>query len=64
MHDETKAVEISEDQFKTCQWAIFQFKHTTFTTFQPINLCISFICQGQGQHPEKMFTKDQEKPAV
>ena len=63
-HDETKAVEILEDQFKTCQKAnrqLFQFKDTPSTTHQPTNLCISFVCKGQGKHPEKMFTTDQER---
>ena len=63
MHDETSAVDISEDQFKTCQKAnrqILQLKHTPATTCQPTNLCISFICQVQGQHPEEMSTTDQK----
>ena len=55
MHDETKVVEISEDQF-----TILQFKHSPSTTGQPTNLCISFICQGQAQHSEKMFATDRQ----
>ena len=42
------------------QWTILQFKHTAFTTLQSTNLSISLICQGQGPHPEKMFTTKQE----
>ena len=63
MHDETKAVEISEDQFKTCQKANRQFcilNTPLLPLTKPINLCISFICQGQSQHPEKMFITDQQ----
>ena len=47
-HDVIKAVEVSEDQFKTCQKANGQFcrfKHTPSTTGQPTNLGISIICQ-------------------
>ena len=35
------------------QQTIFQFKHTAFITCQPTKLCMSLICQGQGQYPER-----------
>ena len=49
MHDETKAVKISEDQFKTCQKANRQFcsLDTPSTTSKPTNVYIGFIHQGQ-----------------
>ena len=60
MHDETKAVEISEDQFKKCQKVNGQFFNLNTPLLPLTNLCISLMCQGQGQHAEKMFTTDQE----
>ena len=45
--DETSAIEISEDQFTTCKKANGQFyfiKHTTPSTCQPTNMCISSVC--------------------
>ena len=50
MHDKNKAVEISEDQFKTCQQANGQFcclKHTSSTAHKHTNVYNSFIWQGQ-----------------
>ena len=49
-HDETKAVEISEDQFKTCQKANRQFcslNTPLLLLVKPTNLYNSFIHQGQ-----------------
>ena len=42
------------------QLTVLHTKHTTSTTCQPTNLCISSVCQGLGQYPEKMFHTDQE----
>ena len=42
------------------QQTILYTGHTTSTTHQPINLCISSVCQVQGQFPEKMFPTNQE----
>ena len=58
-HDKTKAVEIPEDCFRTCQKANRQFCSLTTSLLSLTNLCISFICQGQSQHQEKMFITDQ-----
>ena len=35
------------------QWIILYIEHTTSTTYQPTNLCISSVCQEQGQYPER-----------
>ena len=60
--DESSTVEISEDQFKTCQKANRQFciLNTPLLSLATPPTCVSSVCQGQGQHPEKMFPMDQE----
>ena len=52
-YDETKAVEISEDQFITCQkakWTVLQFKHTSSTTCKSTNMYSSIVYKGQSWH--------------
>ena len=41
------------------QQTVVHIEHTTSTTCQSINICISSVCQGQGQYPEKVFPMDQ-----
>ena len=55
MHDETKTVEISGEQFNTCQKANDSFAvllHLS-TTCKSTNVYSSFICKGQSWHWER-----------
>ena len=62
-HDETSVVENIRRSIQNIpkgQRVILHIIHTTSTTCQPTNLCISSVCQRQGQYPERMFPTDQE----
>ena len=62
-YDETKAVEISQDQFSTCQKANGQFcsLNTPLQLLANPPMCIaSIICKEQSWHWEKMLTTNHE----
>ena len=42
------------------QQTILYIEHTTSTTCQPTIVCLSSVCQGQGQYPERVFPTYQE----